>query len=325
MPLNQINWAAIQPQVPDYSGIENFLPNFLEAREAPGRMANEREMMKQALMNAQLGNKIKGVEADFAKPLAEQNLQSKIMANALSKEFDIPLAKAELMLKQAQAKNYNRLATEGGAGKQYAPSSQAKLALDLNDIEDGYLPGSNRSVQLSPEDQERYRNLWKMGQQKAVTDTDTRKRVNFATNIDKTLASFNPEDLVRYSGISGELEKKIEQGKALTGKESENYRKYEEALTAVEILAGQVRQFYGESIQPEMRRHLEELANPSTWKSSPKLALRKFNQMKRILESETETFKHALKNVPGSENVHNENDIYSGISTEELKKIAGIE
>ena len=44
-----------------------------------------------------------------------------------------------------------------------------------------------------------------------------------------------------------------------------------------------------------MREHLEELVNPSTWITNPGLAMQKFNQLRDVLLSETETYKSALR------------------------------
>jgi hypothetical protein len=131
--------------------------------------------------------------------------------------------------------------------------------------------------------------------QKNVSDVDTRKRNLFATNIEKTLNNINVDDLTQYAGLKGGIEMKKQQGLASVGKQSAAYDKFQNSLTAADFLASQVRQFYGESIQPEMRQKLESLTNPSTWTNNPKLATQLFNQTKNILGQEMQTYRDALK------------------------------
>ena len=66
-------------------------------------------------------------------------------------------------------------------------------------------------------------------------------------------------------------------------------------MTAAEILAKQVRQFYGASITPQVDKDLRKLTNPTNWLVSPKVAKEKFNQFKEILETEKHTIFQALK------------------------------
>lgn len=175
-----------------------------------------------------------------------------------------------------------------------ASTSLGKKQLELEEARSGYLPGSNGTIELSPEQQQVLVNQYELEIQKSVSDSDSRKRALFASNIDKTIERINVDDLVQFAGPFGAIEKKIEQGLALAGKESEQYAKFVENLAAVETLAMQIRQFYGESITPAAREAIESLVNPATWYNNPKLAKRQFESIRKILENETATFRGAL-------------------------------
>jgi hypothetical protein len=208
-------------------------------------------------------------------------------------------------------------------------SSQSKLDSELEDIKNGIRPGSRQDpIPLRPGEQKQLISEWKAAKMKQITDPAIRERNLFASNIDKTLSTFKPEDLVQYAGIAGGLKKKKEQGKALVGKESEEYRKYEQALTSVEVLSNQVRQFYKGSVQPSEMAHLKELSNPSTWLNNPKSALEKFNRVKEILEKETDTFRDAAIGIEAYQKPSKEEGLSrilsnpaQALSDEELEKI----
>lgn len=130
---------------------------------------------------------------------------------------------------------------------------------------------------------------------KHTTDADTRKRNLFAQNIEKTASTINPEDLTRYSGITGPGKKAFETAKSMFGKASPEFTAHLEAERSAHQLATQVRQFYGESIQPEVRRDLNNLTNPSFWNKSPEMAADLYKKYIALLKMETNTYESALK------------------------------
>ena len=78
-------------------------------------------------------------------------------------------------------------------------------------------------------------NQYDLAIQKNVTDTDNRKKVLLATNIDKTIDQINPNDLTHFAGLGGELNLKKEELKAVNGTESKQYRDYLKAVSNSEI------------------------------------------------------------------------------------------
>lgn len=131
---------------------------------------------------------------------------------------------------------------------------------------------------------------------KTVTDADARKRVRFAANIDKTLATMDPDALTQYAGVPGTVERLTQEGLAPFGMESDAYDKYKNNLSLAKLLGKQARQFYGDSIQPSVGIGLERLGNPATWHTNPKLAQQQYNTYKNLLLKETQTYRDSLAN-----------------------------
>jgi hypothetical protein len=133
--------------------------------------------------------------------------------------------------------------------------------------------------------------------QHKTTDASARQKNLYAANIDKTFDNINVNDLTQYSGIPGIAELQKQKALAAVGKESPGYDNYLKSLNASSMLATQVRQFYGDSIQPTMIQRLEQLTNPSTWSNNPALAKNLFNTTKQILNQETGTYRQAMQST----------------------------
>lgn len=180
-----------------------------------------------------------------------------------------------------------------------------KLNQEEEDVRAGFLPGSNRAIPIDENQQQELMGQYDLQRLKHSTDVDTRKKSLFASNIDKTLDATNVDDLVQYGGLAGGLQKKIEQGKSLNGNESKAYDNYSKALVGVKLLNKQVRQFYGDSITPQIQEQLSYLTNPSSWINNPTLAKQNFEFFKNILRNETQTYKNSLSNTSEYRNKKN--------------------
>lgn len=202
----------------------------------------------------------------------------------------------ELSLASKQELNDYRHNLMGTANKR-AATQLGKLSQEEQEVVNGTLPGSGGTISLTPEQQQELLGKYQLQKQKITTDTQTRNRSLLATNVDKTIESIDPKSLTQYAGLAGAINKKIEEGKAPLGKESANYRKYSENLSKVKLLAHQVRQFYGDSIQPAMTQAIELMVNPGTWKNNPELALQSYNAVVNVLKKETQTYKKSLKGI----------------------------
>lgn len=214
--------------------------------------------------------------------------------------FDADIAKSE------ELTNY-RKELESTVGKR-SSSPIAKMAIELSEISQGYLPGTNKTQTITPEQQIDLANKLALNIQKQSSDTDTRKRNLFAANIDKTLAEINVDDLTQYAGVKGGLKRISEESLAPFGRESQKYRDFQKSLTAAQFLAKQARQFYGDSIQPSMLEKLEKLTNPATWANNPNIAKQNFNEVVKILKKETGTYREAIKSPTAYEEPNQSGD-----------------
>lgn len=139
--------------------------------------------------------------------------------------------------------------------------------------------------------------------QKHTTDPNTRQRNLLVKNIEKTLSTIDPKALTHYSGLPGMKDKMIDMLSSATGigTPSEAYQPFLEASRNAKQLASQVRQFYGDSIQPSVKHELEMLTNPSSWQYNPAQAEKLFNKYAQLLGYEAGTYQEAL-NFPHQSN-----------------------
>lgn len=182
----------------------------------------------------------------------------------------------------------------GGTSEKRASTTLGKMEMEIADI-------MNRK-DLPIEEKEAALSRYKLARQKQISDSDSRKRALFASNVDKTLDNINEKHLVQYGGAKGQAKLQIDKLKAATGNAPKEYENYQDALTGAKLLSKQIRQFYGDSITPQVQEQLAEMVNPATWANNPDVALKKFNRFKKILQSETETYRGALKDTREFEN-----------------------
>ena len=301
-----------------------------QIQEAKARYAAEQEQSEIALRRAHAHHANSqaehgGLTGAPAEAFALELLKKRYGAN--SDVYNNAKKSYELANHSKEVLNANREELTKNAGKRFS-TPLGKLQQERAEIEAGYMPGtmnSDNPIPLNPEAQQAL--LGEVDNKILKTNTDAQSRIKniYATNIEKTVDNIKVDDLVRYGGLAGGVAKKIEQGKALVGKESEDYKKFQENMTAVEFLASQIRQFYGDSVQPEKLRELKELANPATWVNNPEVAKRKYNKAVSILKQELKTYRDAMKN-PGvyygqESNSSNEKEL-SSMSDAEIDAIA---
>lgn len=127
---------------------------------------------------------------------------------------------------------------------------------------------------------------------KKTSDPQARNTLIRAENLDKTRNSINPDDLTRYSGIKGTGNWLYDTAQAARGNPSDEYLRHQQAVNSASLMADQMRQFYGDSIQPSAMDRLRHLANPATWYKDPKVAKAQWEQLNKILDTETETYRN---------------------------------
>lgn len=197
--------------------------------------------------------------------------------------------------------NYQNLLSETAPKRFSTPL--AKTIQELEDIKNGYLPGTKEN--MNDEQKKYYEGIYGLDLLKKTTDTDVKKRNLFSKNMDITINSIDPVALTQYSGIQGALQLLQDKALDLRGETPERYEKYQNSLTAAKTLAKQVRQFYGDSITPQVQEGLRQLTDPSAWLKSPKIALSNYNAFVKLLRAETGTYQKATQSP----------EIYTGQST----------
>ncbi len=245
------------------------------------RLAQAKQMEQQAenpLLNQLTGiaKEVEGLE--YLRRAHGEN--SQVYKNAM-RRFESDLRSSDILNEYRQ--------TLSGTAEKKAATPFRKLEMEIEDIK-------NRS-DIPPVEKERLIEMARLAQIKGVTLPEFQKRSAFASNIDKTLEKINPDHLVRYAGAFGAGRKLGSAGLASLGLTLKNYKQYENALTATKLLAKQVRQFYGDSITPEVQAQLRELTNPDSWKNNPEIAKSKFLTFKDLLLKETQTYKNLLTNT----------------------------
>jgi len=128
---------------------------------------------------------------------------------------------------------------------------------------------------------------------KKTSTTQAQNKFLSAQNIDKAFDMLDKDALVQYSGIEGMGKWLKDQSMSTAGKTPEQLKKFQTAVSTASALADQLRQFWGDSIQPQAMERIRHLTNPSAWYKNPDVALAQLNQLQKLLESETSTYKNA--------------------------------
>ncbi len=317
MPISPMNYAALPTQGdPLMRGLADAIMQGIQ-----GPMAIK-QMMQQS-QGDELSNALRKIQLQYAPKMQEADLAAKLaQAQASQSGQNLPGVAGDIMAlesikskfgensqqyKQAlDAFNLQQASTSSRIGYQDALAQTlpnrsltptGKSIIEQTNVDAGLMPTGAQVTNPLPASASDLSGTYNLVRQKGATDEDARKRTRFATNIEKTLSNINVDDLTRYSGLEGTLNKQIQSVKASMGKQSPEYNNYQKALQAVEFLTSQITQFYGSSIQPEMINRINKLSDTSFWNKSPELAKELFNTTSKILKQETQTYRDALKNT----------------------------
>src|SRR5579863_5560823 len=133
---------------------------------------------------------------------------------------------------------------------------------------------------------------------KGTTDAAIRNKIPYAENVKITMDNINPDALVQYSGPRGTVNLGIETLKAAMGNPSQEFLDYQTAIAGANTLKKQLRQFWGDSIQPAATDQIGKLTNPSHWLKNPIVAKQQFEQLKNITDQELASFtKHGTSPI----------------------------
>jgi len=276
MPIQPMNFAGIAPQ--GNPTAKQFMP----AIEAGMKMRYLPETMR-------INNLYKEALANYYK------------SPALQMRGFTPLGKTflEPALIKAVLNQYGAKTNQDIKGFEYNPdnnanpdsgySGQAASTQDIHDIAqngNGAYQDGNDEVQNSEE----------LSRQKMTSDTDTRKRNLFASNIEKTLNMINPKSLTVFNGLGGQIKLAMENAKALAGEPtSKEYTEYKKNMDRIHYLSDQVTQFYGSSVQPSAVQEKLSRFDISGLFSDPETGLQRFQSGKDLLAAELKTYRDALK------------------------------
>lgn len=298
MPLQTFD--ALKLIKPRNSGLQDIMSQELDNAFKRQRNIQEPERFEteQALHGAQTQEHLRkakfgNLQGSAAKLLSLRSLEEELGADdptvkAAKEDYDLEVESQKLTNARNRVLNdtaYQRMST-----------GDAKQLFEQREIENGYAPGtmySDRPVRLSPEEQEKLQAQYEARNSMKQADSATRQKKLAADTADITFKEIDVNALTKFSGISGAIEKKIKQGQSLTGQESKDYDAYQENLVKAEILADQLRTYFGTSVSPSNLKRIEKLTNPGDWKTSPQTAKKNFLSLKDLFEKESAVYRNA--------------------------------
>jgi len=265
--------ALLKAQLTHAQEANQFAPQFNQARLALLQAQNQGAQLKNQFIPQQM--EIAKQNAQSRQDAIKQSQSRFGVAYALNKYMQSPQGKYIAAHNPGVANNIASYIAQTSQAISGAPDAPAPVITPAQ-VQGGMTSESQKLL-------------------KDTTDPQARSKVLYAANIDKTLNAMNPQALTQYAGIKGAAQKLAESAAAPFGEQSPAYEAYQRNLTLSKLLAKQVRQFYGDSIQPTVLASLQSLSNPTTWDSNPKLAMQKFNAFKNLLQKETSTYRSALQ------------------------------
>jgi hypothetical protein len=116
-------------------------------------------------------------------------------------------------------------------------------------------------------------------------------KLQFLANIKETISGIDPSVIKMYSGAAGRTKLATDEARAAAGSYIPEYAAFKEFEdTQAVILASQIRQFYGDSIQPKKEQQIMETFAKENIRKNPEVAMRKMAELIRIVDSEGKTY-----------------------------------
>ena len=289
------------------------ISNDLRGAEVP--YASESARLKNSLTEAQIAHQLRQAKyGHLTGPAAEAYSLEQLRENASPET----VALAEQLMAMRQQNQESLIKSRNllnDTSYKRASTMMGKTIQEIDEIENGFMPGSNYRVPIQDEQyQQQLLNQYKLKLSKETTDSTLRQKTLFANNIDKTLKLIDVDALTKYSGPQGKAKMIADQTKAITGKAPESYLKFQDAIVQAQTLAKQYRQTFGDSVSPRVLEAINDLTNPSSLTTSPEVAKSKFKALEKLLKAETKTFKGALNSTKEYEDEEISEEIkqYSG-------------
>lgn len=338
------DFSADPNSVPKINGLPGIFDNIQKGAvmaQLPAKLRNERqnEELKNQYLQAQINN-LNSPGSQFTGDIAnaynlERLRQQSESDPSLKPYYDATKTQYDSDLQQKKDLAAWRLSLTQNAPYRSA-TNLGKLQLERQEIEEGYLPHSDRNTKLTPEQQIAALNRNELMMYKITGDPKTREKIGYSTNLDTTLGRIDPDKLTQYSGFFGGLQKQGNKLVSTVGLESQNYDDYITNVTDATLAAKQLRQFLGDSIQPATAKKLEALTNPETWSKNPAQAKAQLKEFLQTYQQEAQTYKRMANDpsiyyqdsgeAPGGEYYAADQSSpsmdLSGYSDEELARIA---
>ena len=264
----------------------------MEMRQAPrnNELANALKESQTNLLNAQTENEQNwGGLSKLSGPAAQAASYHKLLEIYGEDHPLVQMAKerldSQLAHEKATTANSEMLTRTGDFRFATTP---VKQEYERREVERGIMPGTGGKETLNEDEALKLGNYIDLLQFKKVTDPGTRAKLISGAQAHITKDKINPDDAFVYSGIAGNIQKKIDQGKSLSGYETEKYTKFEEQMSNLKFFRHQLRSFYGESITPTASKDLDMLINPNSWLKTPAIAKAKFKALADLFDKEYE-------------------------------------
>jgi hypothetical protein len=139
--------------------------------------------------------------------------------------------------------------------------------------------------------------LLQSGAIKGSTTAQQYNRNVYGANADQTLNNMLKDQgsMEYYTGLTGRTQLALDKAKGST-QSSPEYQAYQRYLANSQLLANQLRQFYGDSIQPSAVEKLNDLAKPSGWTKDPEAARQALNAFVTTFKQERQIGQNAMFN-----------------------------
>lgn len=289
--LPSLNFQNIpaQNEVPDVFG------RFLNSYRQRGIDAQDRKtkMLQNMLMEKKINNSgLEGLTGPAMEALSYQRLKNSGNVNPETISWAERLRDTRLKNDESLIKSRDAL-TESMSFRN--SSTLGKTILEQKDVEDGFVPGTNRTQRLTPAQQQQLSGQYGNKRLKETTDAGDRERAGYAGNLDGIRKSINIPSLTRFSGPEGAANLAKARAQSAKGVPSKELEDYEKQITRVQAFAKEYRRLNKDSVTDSNQKNLAYLVNPTNWYTHPDVAAAKLEAFFEISDRESENVKEKLK------------------------------
>jgi len=307
MPLQTFNFPI--QEAPDFSGLGDMFQNYWKGYQ----LAQTPQLMERERQKEQLSNQLLQQQAELYGPLTESQIIKNLreaqtggltgtakniallhemqkqpghdpeLAKKLQNQIDFEKQTQEILNKQ------HEIYTDTIQYRSATPNQKLMMEIDALGKNKTY-DIQGKQVDLTPAQAMQRMSVLSKAVLNNITDQPTRQRLEAASRLSNSLELINPDSAFRYSGGLNGLSKKFEETKgALGGKQSEEYKKFQENLTRLQIASHQVSQFFDLSAAEKIQEDVNYLVNPQNWMTHPDIAKAKYKALVDMFNTEHST------------------------------------